>query len=486
MANFKYDPIKQQAYITSDNIDAIREHFSYENDACIHARRRGAFYVALRKYVITPSGKYDVGLTLTILKFIKNEFPLEENVVDVDILKAVKPTLKGVEAELSMKLRDYQEDIVNTCLKFGRGVVCLATAGGKTLTIANLLERVYKSAENSQGWRVLIIVPDLGLVSQTYSDFAKYNVSFSFSKWTGSNSVDLTTNIVIANIGIIQKTNLDIAWIKDVDMLIVDEVHKCKSGNVINDTIKSIKSPHKFGFTGTLPDRPGDYWNIGGKFGPTIFTKGSHELRVEKYISDVVIHIINISYTHGPPYMGGVNYSDPGQQYRKELEFIATNEFRNNVILQLCNKTKNNTLILVDYINHGVELHEYLTNSLVDKKVFFIQGAVDVDERDNVKQLIESNDNIVCIAISKIFSTGINIINLHYIVFASGGKAKIKTLQSIGRGLRLHKDKQQLTIIDIADQLKYGSRHSEKRVALYVKEQIPMKITNISENNSGI
>jgi type I site-specific restriction endonuclease len=78
----------------------------------------------------------------------------------------------------------------------------------------------------------------------------------------------------------------------------------------------------------------------------------------------------------------------------------------------------------------------------------------------------------VCIAISAIFSTGVNIKNIHNIVFAAGGKSFIRTVQSIGRGLRLHETKEKLVILDICDDLKYGNSHCLKRQEIYLKEQI--------------
>ena len=85
---------------------------------------------------------------------------------------------------------------------------------------------------------------------------------------------------------------------------------------------------------------------------------------------------------------------------------------------------------------------------------------------------MEINDNVVCIAISAIFSTGVNIKNLHNILFVSGGKSFIRTVQSIGRGLRLHENKNKLIIIDLSDNLKYGIQHSEKRKQIYNAEKI--------------
>ena len=94
---------------------------------------------------------------------------------------------------------------------------------------------------------------------------------------------------------------------------------------------------------------------------------------------------------------------------------------------------------------------------------------------------MEKTKDVICIAISKIFSTGINIKNLHYIVFAGGGKAKVKIIQSIGRGLRLHKDKKGVIIIDIADMLYYGNQHYNKRLKLYKGEKIKYGIKSIQE-----
>ena len=94
---------------------------------------------------------------------------------------------------------------------------------------------------------------------------------------------------------------------------------------------------------------------------------------------------------------------------------------------------------------------------------------------------MEKENDIICIAITKIFSTGINIKNLHNIVLAAGGKSSVTVVQSIGRGLRLHPDKKELNIWDIVDtNYKYSSKHGEKRQEIYAREKIPTKMRNIS------
>jgi superfamily II DNA or RNA helicase len=153
------------------------------------------------------------------------------------------------------------------------------------------------------------------------------------------------------------------------------------------------------------------------------------------------------------------------------------------VICKLCSNIDNNSLLLVDRIEHGVMLEQELKRSLKNKIVYFIRGEVEVDQREKIRKMMEVRHDIVCVAISKIFSTGINIKNLHYIMFCSGGKAKVKIVQSIGRGLRKHDTKDKLIIIDLADQLHYGKQHMNKRIKLYDSENFKYDYQQIQEKN---
>jgi superfamily II DNA or RNA helicase len=125
-----------------------------------------------------------------------------------------------------------------------------------------------------------------------------------------------------------------------------------------------------------------------------------------------------------------------------------------------------------------------MLNGAEDKQVYFVKGEVEVEERDKIKKIMEKSNNVICIAMSSIFSTGINIKNIHMIMFAAGGKSSIRTIQTIGRGLRLNDNKRKLKIVDLADQLRYGERHIEKRKEIYAQEKIPYSITEITEKNT--
>lgn len=476
MMLFDIDSKGKKAVVTGDEVDRLRERFSVENKAAKFTRFKGR-WMPDRKYVITPTGKFDPGLYYEFRKYLKNTFDNIKIKKTEKFNKVLYPRLHNdmpIPA-LNLELRDYQRDIVNTCNRVGRGVVVLATAGGKTLTIASLIQSAFEMCSNKSEFSCVMLVPDLGLVNQTYSDFKQYGVSFSYSKWTGSHELNLKTNVIICNMGILQSKKTDLSFMKVIDMLIVDEVHKLRTGNKINNLFKIIQTNNRYGFTGTMPEELEDQWNIIGKIGPILYEKNSYQLREEKYIVKANVYILKIMYNKYKPVNFDVGNFDPTARYRHELKMLQQSPCRNQIISKLCGNFTNNALLMVDYIEHGQLLYNTLKLHLKDKDVYFIRGEVEVSERDRIKQLMEGKSNIICIAISKIFSTGINIKNLHYIVFCSGGKAKVKIIQSIGRGLRHHETKKVLSIIDIADQLHYGKIHMQKRMKLYDKENFKYK-----------
>lgn len=466
MITFDYDNKKGKGIIFGDEFGEIREHFSVPNPAAKFAR--GYSYIPKRLYAITPTGQFNVGLAGEIEMYINSvQKTILVNKTESFVL-AYCPSLSLIPStKLNIELRDYQSDAIKLCVRNGRGIIKLGTGAGKTLVIASLIETFY--ADNKL-LRILVIVPDLGLTTQTNNDFINYGVNFTHSIWTGSTVLDQGTNVCIVNSSNLQSKFEDNEWIKFVDVVIVDEAHKCGSSTKLSKMISQIKTNHKFGFTGTLPESNIDKWNVIGKIGPVLIDMSSYELRESGFLSDVKIDIFNIQYNTKPAY---VKSGSTTANYLAELDFLKSSTYRNNVIKSICNNFNQNILILVNHIEHGEKLFQLLTDKLSEKKsIYFIRGEVDVDEREKIKNIMEVQQNVICVAISAIFSTGINIKNIHMIIFAAGGKSFIRTVQSIGRGLRLHENKVNLKIIDISDNLKYGKQHSDARIKIYDKEKI--------------
>ena len=456
-----------------DLFENIREHFSVENTGARFARGRGRF-APRRKYVITPTGQSELGLYWEIRQYLIKQQINESVEISAALAKALKVGLNiEMVNDFTFTLRNYQEEVIRKALKLGTGTCVLGTGAGKTFTTAALIENCFRASKDMDTFKCLMLVPDLGLVTQTYEEFLNCGTTYKLTKWTGKDKPDLTANVIIANIGIIQSRFEDNDWLRHIDILVVDECHKISAGNKISKIVQQIKTPNKFGFTGTLPEDQLNKWSIIGKLGPVIYEKSSAELRDEDFLANVSVKILNIGYGSAAPRFSGPN------GYRDELEYIYESESRNHIITQLVGKLQNNTLILVNHIAHG-EILEECFQKFEDKQVFFIRGEVDVEERERIKRVMEKDSNVVCVAISAIFSTGVNIKNLHNIIFAAGGKSFIRTVQSIGRGLRKHAAKEKLIIFDLCDQLKYGQAHCDKRKTIYDKEKIEYSEVQLS------
>jgi superfamily II DNA or RNA helicase len=474
----KFELVKNKIRIAGELVPAIRDFFS-ETDATARFRLKGRarHFADIRNYCITPTGLFEAGLFFDILRYIKEVYPDEELHIDSNVSDIIKPTLATADVydELTLPLRDYQLAACKKAIQFGRGILKMGTGAGKTLTICSLLSSMFKSKGDT--FKCLLIVPDLGLVNQTFGDFSEYDAPFKYTKWSGKNKPDFTANVIIANLGILQSQFKDNDWLEKVDALVVDECHKVKKSNKVSKMVQQIRTVHKFGLTGTMPDSKVDEWNIVGKIGSIIYEKDSFQLRTEKHLTPASTTIIESEFLSSPAYKTG---ADAKLNYRLELDFIYENQFRNNIINQICANFNNNALVLVNHLKHGETLYD-LMSALKDKRVYFVKGELEIEERENIKRIMEIEDNVVCIAMSSIFSTGVNIKNIHMIVFAAGGKSSIRTIQTIGRGLRLHDSKDNLKIIDIADQLKYGQKHVARRKEIYEQEKIPYKIVQVTE-----
>lgn len=281
-------------------------------------------------------------------------------------------------------------------------------------------------------------------------------------------------------------------FFETINLLVIDEVHTLKKENEITNILKYISTRHRYGFTGTLPESKIDEWNIIGKIGPVIYEVPRDHLVENKFITDVDIKILFLDYkevdmTPTENEIEEENIEEEDEKvlltaaYNAELDFLHTNVFRNTIIKKITEKLDKNCLIVVDRLFHGETLKTFLEEQLPNKKVYFIEGKVEDEDRDKIKALMERDNNIICIAVSKIFSTGINIKNLHYLIFAAIGKAKNRIIQTIGRGVRTLEGKTMLVIFDLADNRKYGVKHLKKRIQIYDKEKFKYTITKISE-----
>ena len=372
---------------------------------------------------------------------------------------------------LPFPVRDYQYKAIYEALRYNRRLLLSPTASGKSLMIYALIR--YHTNVNRN---VLIVVPTTSLVEQMYKDFESYG-------WMGTKNchkiyagADKYTDhsVVITTWQSIYKEPRK--WFDRFDVVIGDEAHQFKAKSLTTLMSKLHKCKYRIGFTGTLDGANVNQLVLEGLFGRCSKVTKTNELIKQGYLAKLNVKILLLK--HEDKIFEG---------YQDEIDYLVEHEGRNKFIRNLAVDLKGNTLILFARVEgHGEPLFNLInSNSIIDRHVFFVHGGVATEDREKVREITESEDNAIIVASYGTFSTGINIKNLHNIIFASPSKSRIRNLQSIGRVLRKGSNKTKATLYDIADDISYKSRrnytlnHLIERIKVYNEENFNYDIVNI-------
>jgi len=333
-----------------------------------------------------------------------------------------------------------------------------------------------------RGEKILLVVPTTSLVEQMYKDFLDYGwdaESYCHRIYSGREK----TNEYPVTITTWQSVyKLERSFFEDYGCIIGDEAHLFKSKSLIEIMTKLHHAKYRFGFTGTLDGTQTHKWVLEGLFGPSYKVTRTDELMKQGHLSQLDIQCIVLKH---PP--------QKFETYEDEIQYLISHEQRNKFITNLTLDLKGNTLVLFSRVEaHGAILYEMInTKKQDDRKVFFVHGGVDAEERELVREITERENNAIIVASYGTFSTGINIKNLHNVIFASPSKSRVRNLQSIGRVLRKGKDKVKATLYDIADDATYNSRknytlnHLIERIKIYNEENFNYDIITIQLKKNG-
>ena len=382
-------------------------------------------------------------------------------------LDILKPYSKGKRIEM----RDYQREAFKTSVLKQRCLLLSPTASGKSLIIYALIRWWLETHDR----KILIIVPTISLVGQMFSDFLDYsNEKFTdMHGITGGVQKQTNQRVVISTWQSIYKQPA--SWFAQFGSVVVDEVHHAQAKSIQSIMNKMIICPDRIGLTGTLQEAKTHELVLKGLFGSIHKLISTKELMSRDEVSQMNIRLVQLRYGEDD------RKKVKDMNYNEEVEFITTHEERNKLIAKMASTLPGNTLVVFSRLEHGKDLYERLNTN---KQTHYVAGETDKDTREAVRQMAENND-VVIVASLGVFSTGINIRNLHNLLFAHPTKSKIKVLQSIGRILRKSDNGQKATVFDIIDDLKYKSRdnfalrHSNERFKYYTTEEFDYKINSI-------
>ena len=398
--------------------------------------------------------------------------------------KVDKETVTKFSNSLGQKFeaRDYQIDAIYHSLKFNRALLLSPTASGKSFIIYALIRYYSHLIKDESNNRTLLIVPTTSLVEQMYSDFESYgwNVKKNCHRLYSGYSNQTDKKVLISTWQSLYK--LPREYFKQFGCVFGDEAHLFKSKSLTEIMTKLVDCKYRIGLTGTLDGAHTHKLVLEGLFGAVNKVTSTKKLMDKKQLSNLAVRCLILKHSEANCKMVASG------KYQDEMDYLVSSKARNNFIRNLALKIKGNTLVLFQLVEkHGKDLFKSIEDKAEkDRKVFYIYGGVETEEREKARAIVENETNAIIVASYGTFATGINIKNLHNIIFASPSKSRIRNLQSIGRGLRLGDNKVNATLYDIADDLQYKSKenftlkHFQERINIYNEEEFDYEIHNIN------
>lgn len=393
-------------------------------------------------------------------------------------VKVFMDSLKFVLPEGS-SINPYQYESVYQMLKNDRLLLVSPTSSGKSMMIASLVRW-----HQQQDRRTLVITPTISLVDQMFGDFDEY---FSKNGWKSKDhcykikaGVEKNTkyDVVISTWQSLQ--NVDKDYFNQFDCIIVDEAHTAKAKTITGIMCAATNVRYRYGCTGSLDKTETNELVLRGLFGKIFRSITTQQLIKNKQISGLNIKCMFMQYSDEDKKK--VTAGD----YKQEIDFLVGNVRRNKFLSKLALSCEKNTLVLFNFRSHGQAIFDLINSRITDdRKVFFIHGGVDGDTREEIRKIVESEKNAIIVASFGVYSTGVNIRNLHNIIFASPSKSVIRILQSIGRGLRKAENKTHCNLFDIGDDLSWKTKknytllHAIERIKIYASEGFDYKLMKI-------
>ena len=376
---------------------------------------------------------------------------------------------------LPFEPRDYQLQSFVHAVRNKRLLLLSPTASGKSL-ILYLIVRYLQ--ENSK--RGLLIVPTTSLVEQMYKDFESYGYDSDENCHRQYSGKEKHTKkfLTITTWQSIYKN--DPEYFEQFDFVLGDEAHQFKAKSLTTILAGCVNAKYRIGTTGTLDGTQTHRLVLEGLFGPVYKATTTSALIDSKQLADFRIKCLILKYPEA------ICKLSKTWDYNKELEYVVMNNERNDFIRNLALSLNGNSLILFQFVEkQGKVLYEKIKEKAGKRQVFFVFGGTDVEVRESIRAITEKASDAIIVASYGTFSTGINIRNLHNIVFASPSKSRVRNLQSIGRGLRKGENKEQAVLFDIVDDMRTGKhanfvlRHFIERVRIYEEEKFSYKFYNI-------
>jgi superfamily II DNA or RNA helicase len=465
----------------------LSDHFAFHVDGYkFHPKVKQRMWDGKIRLFQLNTGLLPIGLYAHLIKYCNQcdysvDESVNENLKDPNFDSWVSELTVTVGGKV-IKPRDYQLEAAKKII-FNRsqGLIECPTGSGKSL----IQYIVSRWALSNLSGKVLITVPTKDLVVQMRGDLLDYSsTDDSFGSddihtiMGGKDKDPKDARIIISTWQSVCKLPRD--WFEQFDCYMADEAHTATAKNITAIVQHLVDCPIKAGLSGTFKDSMSHVLALVGHFGNIFKPVTTRELIDDGTVAQLKVRTVLLQYPEK------VITERKGLPYQTEIKLL-TSDLRRNV--KCCKLAKSiadkgkNVVLMYKHIKHGDELKRICDR--VHDKVYITNGSTDVNDRDNLRAIAETEGGVIIIASTGVFSTGVNIKRLHAIIMTHPMKSKIVILQTIGRILRLHSSKSQAVFYDIVDDLRwkkwksYSLKHAVDRIKLYNSQEFDYTITKV-------
>lgn len=455
----------------------LRDHFTFEIPNAVHVIRmmkkkgRHGFDGKIRLYNVL-TGQILFGLLPNITDFCdanKLTYSIPDDLADYEFsdieAKQFIQTLN-----LPFEVRDFQLKAFIDGVRGSRRLFVSPTGSGKSLMIY-LLFRFY-------GMKALVIVPTVDLTNQMVEHFKGYGYKDEIHTISTGKDKQSNAAITISTWQSLYKE--DESYFEQYDVVFGDEAHGIEAKSSQAMFAKMKKMQFRFGFTATIKETTTNPLVLQGIFGKIIELEKTANLIDKKTLAGLEIKILILKYPKQEcKYVSTLNYQD-------ETTYIITHPRRNKYICNLVDILKGTTLVSFRRIEDQGDLLYKILEKNSNKKLFYLHGGVEGEQRNELRRIIETENDATILGSMGVFSTGNDVYNIHNILLGAPVKGSVKLKQLIGRGLRRSAEKQHLTFYDIVDDMTYNDSpnyallHYINRVKIYAEEGFQYKVYTIN------
>lgn len=387
--------------------------------------------------LVSARGYFGTGLLPLVQRTLS--LRLGHTEVEIQDLRGRPPAPMGM-PPIKPQLYDFQEEAIQAWFDAGgRGVIDLPPRSGKTRIMIAAVARANTPA--------LVVVPTVGLVEQTVARFLSLG-------WPRDGVVGLTGGRSKMNATMKRKLQRAQVWvmtpgtaagsrkagnpgiegIRSRKMLVIDEFHHAAAKTYRDISDAAVNAYYRMGCTGTHFRADGKDLLMHSVLSRAVYSKSIEEMVALDRLVPGRVAMVRVPWSaigEGRLYTQGVtDHAD-----RNDLVIHAA---------RLLIERGKRVLVLAKEVEHSMNLATWIG-----------KGAVQVDGRDNsqVRPALDDLESgkVRCVVGTSVIGEGRDVPRADALVYAAGGRSKVKVVQDFFRCLTISEGKDRGIIIDMAD-----------------------------------